>query len=123
MYYIVVDKFDCKYNLFRCYIIEKKKIEENRRRFSSKSDLGPLHLLLRLNSPSLQDASSTSSSSNSSEITNRTSSSSAKSNTLDIFNRDSASNKSISSNRKYNLKSNVKVIHTYHTYVSKKLCR
>lgn len=34
-------------------LIEKQKIKDNRYRQASKSDLGPLHVLLRLNSPSL----------------------------------------------------------------------
>lgn len=45
-------------------MIEKKKIEDNRHRMTSKSDLGPLHVLLRLNSPSmgLMDSSASTSS-------------------------------------------------------------
>lgn len=44
-------------------MIEKKKIEDNRHRMTSRSDLGPLHVLLRLNSPSmsLTDASASTS--------------------------------------------------------------
>lgn len=75
---------------------EKKKIEEKRNKRFSKSDLGPIQVLLRLNSPNLH-GSTTSIGSSGSAWTNSTSSGSGSgstANNTDAFRRDSSSNKS-----------------------------